>query len=609
MASPEGILAKVVETAPHLPGCYVMRGKGGEVLYVGKAKDLRARLRAYLGADSRPMVPFLLSKVQDVELVVTVTEKEALILENSLIKEHRPRYNVDFRDDKAFFHLRVDLREAFPRLSLIRRPMKDGARYFGPYPSSAAARKTLDFLQGVFQLRNCRERANFKRTRPCLEFEIGRCSAPCSGFISSDEYLRAVEDAVSFLEGRGTDLIKSIEKRMHEAAEQERFEVAAILRDRIKDLAAVREKQRVVFSAALDQDVFGIARQGDATQVCVLRIREGRLVGQDSLPLIHLDLTLQEILAAVIQRRYDGPIPVPAEIVLPEKVDNEALLAEWLGDKVGKTVLIKVPKRGRGRELVEMACRNACNILRTRLSPRKDPEEILRETASLFSLPRLPRRIECFDVSNTGGRQAVGSRVCFVDGVPRKRLYRRYRICTVPGANDYAMIIEVLRRRFTSPEEPPDLVVIDGGKGHLAAALTLLGDLGVVGPAVIAIAKDRHRERKGETEGERVYLPGRRDAIRLVRRPVVMHFLQFIRDEAHRFAVAYHRRVREREDLACRLDAVRGVGKLRRKALLEMFRSVDEIGRASPEEIAKIGGISRQTAQRLILSIREGGGR
>ena len=487
-----------IANAPRSPGVYLMKGGEGEILYVGKARDLKARIRAYFArTDSRAMIPFLLSKIRDMEFIITGTEKEALILENNLIKEHHPRYNVDFRDDKAYFNIRIDPAEPFARFQLVRRPKPDGARYFGPYPSSAAARETLRFLQTIFLLRSCRDPELKIRRRPCLEYEIGRCSAPCVGRIESEAYRGLVKDSIAFLEGRERALIDELRARMNAAAEALRFEEAASVRDRIAAIEQTLEKQRIVSLAGRSRDIFGLYREDDLTQVSALFIRSSRMIGQKTFPLIRLRAESGEILSSLLKRYYDGVADIPDDIVVPEELEDGEVMAEWLSERRGRAVAVVTPKRGEARALLGIAVRNAENAFRSARLVADRPDVALPQIAEKLQLHKIPRRIECFDISNIGGKHAVGSMVTFADGLPCKAGYRRFRIRTVPGADDYAMMYEVLKRRYEKGENLPDLIMVDGGKGQLGVALAVLKDCGIEGIDVIGLAKERDDPRTG----------------------------------------------------------------------------------------------------------------
>jgi excinuclease ABC subunit C len=618
-------LDKIIQTAPRSPGVYLMKDVAGKVIYVGKARDLRSRLRNYVGGgDARPMIPFLVSRIRDIEWILTDTEKEALILENTLIKEHRPRYNVDFRDDKAYFNIRVLPTETFPRFQLVRRQKKDGARYFGPYPSSASAKETLRFLQTVFPLRTCRDVELRSRRRPCLEYQIGRCLGPCVGLVSEEAYQHAVRDALTFLEGRETDLLQNLENRMKEAAAALHFEEAAALRDRIASIRRTLEIQRTASLTAKEQDVFGLYREGVLTQVCLLKVRAGRMVGKQTFPLIRVGLSTGEILAAVLTRYYDAGHEIPGEIMLPGATEDRPVLEEWLGEKRGRSVKITIPKRGQGRALIGMANRNSESTLKI-MQQTIGPDEAMKRLVAALGLRKTPARMECFDISNIGGEYAVGSMVVFSHGAPDKNSYRRFRIRTISGADDYAMMYEVLKRRYSREGDLPDLLMVDGGKGQLSVALSVLKDLDIGGVEIIALAKggsnyddlDRGNvsgERpKGEDQrsgksGDRVFLPARKDAIDISRWPAALFLLQRLRDEAHRFAVSYHRKVKEKEDFRSLLDRIPGVGPARRKALLKELGDIGKVREATVIDLQKIKGIGKELAAAIIVFFRKENG-
>jgi excinuclease ABC subunit C len=608
-------LENKIRNAPRAPGVYLMKDRDEAILYVGKANNLRVRIRSYFGrTDSRFMIPFLVSKIYDIAFIVTETEKEALILENTLIKAHHPRYNVDFRDDKAYFHIRIDPADSFPRFQLIRRPKKDGAKYFGPYPSSSAARETLRFLQPLFPLRTCRDQEMKTRRRPCLEYEIKRCLAPCVGLVDRAAYLQMVAEAAAFMEGRGKSLLSDLRLRMKDEAEQLNFEKAVTLRDRIAAIEATLEKQRMVSMSAKDQDVFGLYREKDLTQVCALFVRNGKIMGQKSFPLLKIGGETQLIFSSLLKQYYDSGAYLPAEIVIPDPVEDQAVTAEWLTDKKGKKVSIAVCKRGQGRGLLEMARRNAENIFKTERLRAEEPEETLPRLAEKLALQNFPRRIECFDISNIGGSYAVGSMVTFLAGKPLKAGYRRFKIKTVAGADDYGMMYEVLSRRYRHQENLPDLIVVDGGKGQLGVALSVLKDLGIRGIDVIGLAKDRPEDishmpgRQRETRAggtgldkghDRVYLPGRKEPLYLYRWPAVLFLLQRIRDEAHRFAISYYRKAKEKQDLQSLLDEIPGIGWTRKRDLLMSLGDLKKIEKSSVDELQKVSGIGKVLAGQI----------
>jgi len=578
-------LNRYLQSAPTSPGVYVMKATSGEVLYVGKARNLRSRLKAYLsGTDSRPMVPFLISKTFSIEFIVTDTEKDALILEYNLIKKHRPRYNIEFRDDKAYFHLRIDPSLTYPRFQLIRRPKHDAARYFGPYPSSRAARETLRFLHTLFPLRTCRDEEMKNRTRPCLEHEIRRCSAPCVKKIDSTAYGELVRQSIAFLEGKSKDLVNQLEKKMLEAAQEERFEEAAQIRDRLLAIRSTLEKQTVFSLNRKNRDVFGLYQEGAITQISVIFVREGRVIGQRSFPIIKSAWNGSEIMRQFLFSYYGGGAEIPEEIILPLPIQDKNLLAEWLTDRKGKKVRLISPRGGELAELVQLATANA-----SQLPPWEDALSYL---GKLIGMPKAPERIECYDISHLGGTFTVGSRVTFYLGKPMRSAYRHYRLSQPEEINDYAMMYKVLQRRLAKDSEPyPDLIVVDGGKGQLNAALSILKDMDREGIHVVALAK-------GEGKGEdHLYLPYRKNPVFLKRHPVLIPLLTHIRDEAHRFALSYHRRVRGKGDFATELDTL--VGKKKKLALLTYFSNLDEIKEASTEELKKAKGIGEKTALKI----------
>ncbi len=601
-----------IASAPRSPGVYLMKDAAGRILYVGKAKDLHSRIRAYFGGtDSRAMIPFLVSRISGLDFIVTQTEKEALILENNLIKEHRPRYNIYFRDDKAYFNIRADLNDPFPRFQLVRRPKKDGAKYFGPYPSSASARETLQFLQSLFPLRTCRDAELKSRTRPCLEYQIKRCLAPCVGRIDSEAYRRMFRDGMVFLEGRGKKLLEDLKGRMKRVAEEMNFEEAALLRDRIAAIERTLEKQRIVSRTFKDQDVFGLYREGPLIQVCILLVRQGKIMGSTFLPPLKFEGEIADMLSSLLMQYYETIEDIPREILIPATVEDQGVIGEYLAEKRGKSLTVVAPRRGRGLELLRIAQQNAEQRMTLERKSLEDPEESLRLLREKLHLQRFPAKIEAFDISNIGSQLAVASLVSFQGGRPEKSGYRRFRIRTVEGADDYAMIYEALKRRYQSRENLPDLIVVDGGKGQLAVALSLLKDLEISGPDVIGLAKERTSGLAAgggvdKTE-DRVYLPHRKEALYPSRWPAVLFLLQRIRDEAHRFAVSYSRRLKLKSDFLSLLDEVSGVGEVRKKALLRTFGDLGKIRQATVEELARTEGIGKELGEKIYAFFRNGG--
>lgn len=601
-----------IRSLPRGAGVYLMKDSAQKVIYVGKANDLKGRVMSYFtGKDTRAMAPFLISRVRDIDFITTATAKEALILENHLIKRHRPRYNVFLRDDKTYYHLSVDLRESFPRLQLVRKRTNDGALYFGPYPSATAAKETAHFVQRMFPLRICRDRDFRLRSRPCLEYQIGRCPAPCQGWITQEDYRRLTENVVRFLQGRRRELIEDLKKKMQDAAENLNYEEAARMRDRIKALQHVLEKQNVDAGESVDQDVFGFYRQGDRFQMCVLMIRDGKLSGAKSFMPVKINEESETVVSASLVQYYDEEAYVPDEIVLPVSLTDEEVIVEWLSEKKGKKVKVTVPVMGSKKARLDMACENARNAWEITNQEEQGQIQGLRLLKEKLSLSKLPRRLECYDISNISGQQAVGSMVVFRDGRPDKKSYRRFKIKTLEQPDDYGMMQEVLSRRFSSQEPQPDLIVVDGGKGQLNVALAVLRQLHI-SLDVVGLAKEERRrsclkpsgKKTTDKKEDRVYLPGRKDAVLLSACPQALRILQQARDEAHRFAVDYHRRLRKKSTLTSVLDDMPDVGGKRKTRLLQHFGSVERLTEASIEELQNVPGIGRSLAQKIHTGLK-----
>jgi excinuclease ABC subunit C len=552
------------------------------------------------------MAPFLIARVQDIDFITTSTEKEALILENNLIKRHRPRYNVTLRDDKTYYHLSLNPTEKFPRLQLVRKRLNDNTLYFGPYPSGLAAKETLRFVQQVFPLRSCRNRDFKLRPRPCLEYQIGRCLAPCKGLIDEESYRRLAESTVSFLKGRRRELISDLKKQMDEASDALNYEEAARLRDRIAALEHVLEKQNVDWGSEKDQDVVGLYSQDDNYQICILFVRGGKLLGNKSFAPIKVITDMTEIISSCLTQYYDGEADIPDEIIIPCRLPDEQVIIEWLTEKKNKKVALTLPSIGTKNALLDMANENARNIWEAAHKRHQQKDAALQILQEKLSLAKLPRRIECYDISNISGKHAVGSMVVFQDGEPDKNSYRRYRMKTLSEPDDYGMMYEVLLRRFVNGENLPDLVVVDGGKGQLNVAILVLKDLKMK-IDVIGLAKEERtifpgksvgKKKAGKSE-DRVYLPGRKDAVYLSAWPQALHILQQVRDEAHRFALNYHRQIKQKDDLLSILDDIPDVGEARKKTLLKHFGSALQVKNSSLEELQKVQGIGKSLAKNI----------
>ncbi|HEY2986528.1 MAG TPA: excinuclease ABC subunit UvrC [Candidatus Binatia bacterium] len=604
-----------LDALPAQPGVYLMRDQHGKVIYVGKAKNVRARVRGYFRAgDGRSQIQFLMNRCGDIETLLTSNEKEALILENNLIKQYKPRYNIRLKDDKSYLSIKVNVRHPWPRITATRKIVKDGSRYFGPYSSAFAARETLDIIEKHFLLRNCTE-YNFKnRARPCLQYQIKRCLGPCVLEVDPKEYQENLREAILFIEGKRQELIDELRRKMEEKAEALEYEAAAKIRDQIQAVEKTVEKQRMVSHWGSDQDIFGLYREGGFIEVQVLFVRQGKLTGNQAYSLEDLEFSDEEIIESLLTQFYQGERFVPDEIVLPVDIEDREAREEYLCERRGKKVSIISPQRGDRRQLVEMATQNARQSYAERHDQEKEREKMLLELKEKLRLRHYPQRIECYDISNIHGSHAVGSMVTFINGEPDKRFYRHYRIRTVSedaGGDDFAMMYEVLKRRFirgVQEGDLPDLVVVDGGKGQLSMALSALRDLNVKDIDVAGLAKMRveRSPRSAEIQRleERVFVPGQSNPIVLRRNSNALFLLQRVRDEAHRFAITYHKKVRAKQTLYSALDKIPGIGGARKRALLRAFGSVKRIEEASIDELLKVPLINEKVAQEILDSLR-----
>lgn len=596
-------LVEQAELLPTTAGVYLFKDRRGEVLYVGKAVNLRARVRQYLqGHDERFMVRYLVAAAERVEVVPTTTEKEALLLENSLIKQHRPRYNVKLRDDKNFLHLRVDPRAPWPRFTLVRRPKDDGARYFGPYHSATQARRALAFVQRSFPMRTCTDAVLKSRRRPCLLHQMHRCTAPCVGLVDRPAYAEIVDDAVLFLQGRDKDLLARLAERMAEHAEAERFEEAARLRDVIRAVGSVLDRQAVADVKLGDRDAWGLHREGDRGAIACVPVREGLVREPHVFPFEGAIEPDAELLSAALNAWYE-PGRTPPEVLLPEAPADLAALEEVLSERRGTRVRLAVPQRGDKTRLLELARSAAATRWAQGHSEQDRIARALETLAETCGLDTPPYRIECFDNSNLLGQEPVASQVVFVEGRPAKKEYRRYTVKTVVGADDYATMREILGRRLRRAAEEgdfPDLLVVDGGRGQLSAATDVLRELGLEDLAVIGIAKPRTERARGDRDAvDKIILRDRPDPVILRHDDPALRLLQHLRDEAHRTAVGFHRERRSKARLQSQLEALPGVGPARKKALLLHFGSVAGVRQASVEQIAGLPGFGPAMARRV----------
>jgi len=600
MSSQAVLSRKFLSTVSDQPGVYLMRGDDRKLLYVGKARNLRKRLSSYAGAAGRqsPKTRLLLSRLAAVETIITNTEKEALLLEASFIKKHKPPFNITLRDDKNYPYLKVTVQEEWPKVMMTRKTSRDGARYFGPYSSAGAMWETLHFLNKTFPLRLCKKPHLVPRKRPCLNFQIGRCLAPCAGKADPSQYAENVKNVLLLLEGRNEVLVRELEAKMQRASEELQFEKAAVFRDRLASLKKTLEKQVVNTGSAKDQDVFAIRREGSLVVVSLLMVRRGLIEARRDFPLTEPVGDDGLILSELLSRYYADDKPLPHEIVLPFVLEDEAMLAAWLSEKAGRKVSFSAGSRGIPRKLLQMAEKNATQAITDSQDKEKAWEMLAASIARALSLKKEPRRIECLDISNLGGRQSVGSLVCFESGRKSAKNYRSFKIRSVAGPDDYASMAEVIGRRF-APEKGrndyPDLFVVDGGRGQLNVAVKAFADLKV--PADVELAAIA----KGREEGEvdKLYVPNRKNPIVLKHHsPILLLFMQ-IRDQAHRFGITLHRKLQRKKTLTSVLDNLPKLGEKRKKMLLDHFGSVAGLAAASTQEISRIEGFGPVLADRI----------
>ena len=594
-------LHEKIRSLPDAPGVYLFTDAQGALLYVGKASSLRRRVQSYFterdfGYDAERLGA-MVAQVADVEYLLTANEVEALILESNLIKERRPRYNIVLRDDKHYPFIRLNPKDPFPALQVVRRIRRDGALYFGPYVPAGTMWNLLALIHRTFPLRTCRSIAG--RTR-CLEYHLGRCQAPCEGLVTPDEYGQTVEKVRLLLDGKDREAVRQLDAQMREAAERLEFERAARFRDQIDSLRRAGEGQRAISARAEDQDVFGVAQEGHEAQVQLLLVRGGKLIGRDRFAFDGVSPdSAGAVLGALLPQYYLGAREIPRTILTSHPPSERDLLEAMLSTRAGQPVALKVPERGAKARLVDMAVGNAEAVLAQSLASASARERAMAEVQAALALPSLPRRIECTDISNISGALAVGSLITFVDGQPRRSEYKRFRIQTVVGADDYAMLGEVLRRRFARTEWAlPDLLLIDGGRGQLTVGLLAAKEAGLPDLPLASLAK----------EEELVFRPGRSHPIRLPDGSRAKHLLQQVRDETHRFALAYHRSLRGKTGLQSALDEIPGIGEKRKRQLLQRFGSLRRLRAASVEELAHVGGLPPRIAEathRLLNAIVE----
>ncbi len=619
MSQPD--IEQILKNLPAKPGVYLHKNAQGKVIYVGKAINLRNRVRSYFhkSAETSPKTRRLAEEIADIEFIVADSELEALLLENTLIKKHQPRYNVRLKDDKRYPYIKVHWQDPFPRVTTTRQVQSDGARYYGPYTAAWAAYQTLDLVRKIFPYLTCTRNIDGQDDRACLYYHIGRCAAPCIGAVSQEEYREIIDRLSDFLAGQTEPVVVELRRQMEEASVALDFERAAQLRDQIKAIDQVVEKQKVVNASAVDEDVVAFARADGDACVQIFFIRGGKLVGREYFLMEGAaDEANAEILTSFLKQFYDQATVIPPEILLPEEVDELMIIRDWLKSKRGAEVTLKIPHQGQQKELLEMAAQNATETLtylRAQWAADESKQtEGLAELQQALDLPEPPLRMECYDISTLQGTHTVGSMTVFVKGVPRKSDYRRFKIQSVQGQDDYASMQEMLRRRFKrmaddgykSPAKAPagqkdkegentwglipNLVIVDGGKGQLGAALEVLDEFNLRDAVpIIGLAK---RE-------EEVFLPGRSESLRFPANSQALFLLQRIRDETHRFGVTYHRQLRGKSAVHSGLDDIEGIGPKRRKALMQKFGSLEAIRQATIEELAAVPGMTRRVAEEL----------
>ncbi|MDO5787057.1 MAG: excinuclease ABC subunit UvrC [Phascolarctobacterium sp.] len=580
---------------PDKPGVYLMHDAEGKVIYVGKAVVLKNRVRSYFRnlASHTPKVKAMVAKIAEIETIITSSEVEALILECNLIKKYRPRYNISLKDDKSYPYLKVTMQEDFPRLHMTRRLSRDGAKYYGPYADAGAMYETMKLLKTMFPLRTCRK---MNPDRPCLNYHIKRCLAPCAGYVSKEEYGKMIKSVCMVLDGRTTELERDLKQRMQEAAEEYAFEEAARLRDQLQAVERLNESQKAVTNNGGDMDVIGFAQDMTGNCLQIFFVRKGKLIGRDNFFLQDGGEEPQEVLTAFLKQYYNEATFIPREIVLPQlpEVEEQQVIELWLRQKAERKVELIQPQRGVKRELLQLANDNALKLLQERLRKGslslKNDEQAAEELQQALGLAHSLERMDCFDISHTQGSETVASMVVFRNGSISKKDYRKYKIVSAEGKpDDFKSMQEVVYRRYKDYEDLPSLVVIDGGKGQLNSALEVIRGLGLADLPVVGLAK---RE-------EEIFIPHQSTSILLDRDSAALHLIQRIRDEAHRFAITFHRKLRGKRNLVSVLDHVEGIGPKRRQALWRAFKTLDAMKAASVEELAAVEGMNSTAAQTL----------
>lgn len=602
----ESELDQLLENLPLSPGVYLMKEHTGKVVYVGKAKNLKARVRQYFQtatSDTRHFVKNLRHKLSTIETVVTTTEKEAILLEYNLIQRYMPRYNIRLTDDKSFLCLKLNLDAEWPKLELVRSPKKDKSLYFGPYPSASGARQTLKLVNRYFKLRTCRD-SNFKnRSRPCLQYQIKRCLAPCTLPVDKNEYTQQLHFVKLFLDGKKEDLVQQLRQQMEDAATSMHYEIAATIRDQIAAIEETIAPQQITEISNEDRDIVGIYREGDIVAIVIMQIVRGRLEGRLDFFFKDQEFPDTELLSSFLIQQYQQVVKIPDEILIPFSLDDAAVLTEILVEKREKKMRIHSPQRGKRVEQIKMAHANAKELFKHRMHQEKDIEARLQQVQKTLHLPKLPRRIECVDIAHFAGTNTVGAISAVINGKIHKQSAKIYKVKSATQGDDYEAMNEVLKRRFTRAKnndegwDAPDLLVIDGGKGQLNIALAVLRDLGIEEQPIVALAKERQGVDTAETD--RAFLPGRMNPIAVRAQTSALFILSMARDEAHRLANGYQEKSRRKKTLVSQLDNIPKVGPKIRAALLKKFGSVKRIKMATPEQIAETNGVGLSLAKNI----------
>jgi len=596
------LIEEQLKALPAKPGVYLFKDSQGKTIYVGKAASLRHRVRAYFSSSTNlsPKLERLVARISDFETIVTDSEQEALILECNLIKKYRPTYNVRLKDDKTFPYLRIDLNSDWPSVRITRRFHKNGDRYFGPFASASSLRQTLRLIKKIFPFRSCNKTITGKDPKPCLEYHINRCLGPCIGVVSKEDYNEVIRQVILFLEGKRELVLRDLRRKMEKASQQLQFEKAALLRDQIQAIEKVIEGQRIAITVRGNQDVIALAQTKDLAYVEIFFIRSNKLIGRDYILLDGIrNEEPSQIMASFIKQYYASASSIPPVLLLQYPIEEPEVITKWLANQRGAPVKLHVPRQGTKKQLMDIVIENARQglaLYQAKQSTIIESALVLEELKERLGLPGIPLRIEGYDISNIRGNLAVGSMAVFDKGMPKPAHYRRFKIKSVAGIDDYAMIQEVLRRRLRRClaaddkwATAPDLILIDGGKGHLNAALEVMKELGLDSIPVASLAKEK----------EEVFIPGKSEPLDIPQTSAALYLLQRIRDEAHRFALGYHQRLRQKEGIASALDSIPGIGPKRKKALLKKFGSVRGIKEASTDELSGVAGMTSKLAEKV----------